>query len=670
MPSVSVIIPCYNVETYLEQCLNSIMNQTLHDIEIICVDDGSTDQTVEILNQLQSTDDRIKIVHQQNKGAGATRNLGLSIATGDYVSFLDADDFSDANMLELSLDQAMRNNADIVVYRIKRYIESTGEYLDCEWSVLEDNLPSTQCFSPKDIKSNFFNTLSGYTWDKLFNTAFIRKNGLLFQEQPVYNDAFFAYTALLKADRIAFLNQPLHYQRKRAAQNSITNRRALFFDCAYSLLSGMKAFLHENDLYSCYEQDFINYCAHLFYIDLQCRRKKSYQRARSYLRSKWFSEFDLFRDYTYFYNQEEYISFYNSVFSPLDQIDKDLLIGKSTLTIPVVYATDLGYLRYTIASMCSILQQPTLNVFYRFVILVPGKDTCDYTTPIENTLNKFSNYSLEIIKIGDEFDDAHIEISHISTPTYYRLLLPQLLPECDKCIYIDGDTIACDDLVNLYAIDLNDNYLGAVEALIYYEESDYHRNRLEIPEKHPFIYFNAGVLLMNLKKMREDHLVPRFLELVNKTFESQDQDILNLVCYGKIQSISPSYNVMTRYHKWEKMRFEEIMGQEAANAYIQATKCPTIIHYADKIKPWNNIAAVHSRYWWETVLSSCWELFASEKTDLLISYMYRQKRKAFYENGKLGYIFSKILGGIQCCKDHGLLYTIKLTLKKLKAKFF
>lgn len=97
MVEISVVVPVYNVETYLEECLNSIINQTFSDIEIICINDGSTDSSLDILNDYSKKDDRIKIINQENKGLGATRNKGIDLAKGKYIFFIDSDDYIELN---------------------------------------------------------------------------------------------------------------------------------------------------------------------------------------------------------------------------------------------------------------------------------------------------------------------------------------------------------------------------------------------------------------------------------------------------------------------------------------------------------------------------------------------------------------------------------------------
>ena len=115
-PKVSVIIPVYNTEPYLRECLDSVINQTLRDIEIICVDDGSTDGSLAILREYQEKDSRVSVYMQPNLNAGAARNHGLRYAKGEYLSFLDSDDFFERNMLETAYEYAKRQNAEICIH--------------------------------------------------------------------------------------------------------------------------------------------------------------------------------------------------------------------------------------------------------------------------------------------------------------------------------------------------------------------------------------------------------------------------------------------------------------------------------------------------------------------------------------------------------------------------
>ena len=125
-PLVSVIIPVYNAEQYLCECLESVVNQTLREIEIICVDDGSTDDSLPVIRKLQKKDSRISVLLQEHKGAGAARNLGLAHAKGQYLAFLDADDYFDPQLLEKGSGIMVRESTDIVVFRAYEHNQKTG----------------------------------------------------------------------------------------------------------------------------------------------------------------------------------------------------------------------------------------------------------------------------------------------------------------------------------------------------------------------------------------------------------------------------------------------------------------------------------------------------------------------------------------------------------------
>ncbi|MFR5028212.1 MAG: glycosyltransferase family 2 protein [Coprococcus sp.] len=139
---VSVILPVYNVSDYLRQCMDSIVGQTLKDIEIICVDDGSTDDSLAILKEYEAKDQRVKVIQQANAGAGAARNKGLEIATGEYLSFLDSDDFFEPDMLEKAWSKAHETRAQVVVFRSDQYREDLQEFVQVRWT-LHEKEPST-----------------------------------------------------------------------------------------------------------------------------------------------------------------------------------------------------------------------------------------------------------------------------------------------------------------------------------------------------------------------------------------------------------------------------------------------------------------------------------------------------------------------------------------------
>ena len=126
MPKVSIIVPIFNVEKYLRECLDSLINQTLDDIEIICVNDGSTDNSAQILQEYRFKDKRIKVINKENSGYGISMNMGLDVANGEFIGIVESDDFADSKMFEDLYNLAKEKNADIVKSDWLEYTTSTG----------------------------------------------------------------------------------------------------------------------------------------------------------------------------------------------------------------------------------------------------------------------------------------------------------------------------------------------------------------------------------------------------------------------------------------------------------------------------------------------------------------------------------------------------------------
>ena len=155
-PIVSVIMPVYNNEKYLEQCLDSIVNQSLTDIEIICVDDGSEDSSAEILKRYAEKDSRIRIIYQENAGAGAARNNGLRHSRGKYLSFLDSDDFFENDMLEKAVKKIEEDAADFVVFRCDQYLNDCDKFKNVRYTLKEQTLPPYVPFNFRQITDYVF----------------------------------------------------------------------------------------------------------------------------------------------------------------------------------------------------------------------------------------------------------------------------------------------------------------------------------------------------------------------------------------------------------------------------------------------------------------------------------------------------------------------------------
>ena len=212
MVKISVIIPVYNVEKYLKECLDSVINQSFEDMEIICVNDGSSDSSPEILDEYQKTDSRIKIITQENRGAAAARNIGLDNATGKYIYFMDGDDYLDLDALERLYEISNERNLDLLIFKMANFDERTGKE-DYSYSDMPFLLNiGKDVFNYEDFNDNLLN------FDVSVCTKFFKRELIedkRFPEGLIFEDNSFNIDYLLDAERISFLDECLYHRRIR-----------------------------------------------------------------------------------------------------------------------------------------------------------------------------------------------------------------------------------------------------------------------------------------------------------------------------------------------------------------------------------------------------------------------------------------------------------------------
>lgn len=315
---VSVILPVYNVAPYLDKCLNSIEQQTLRKIEIICVDDGSTDESFKIIKRHQNQDHRIRIVAQENRGAGTARNVGMKLARGKYLSFLDADDWIEKDTYSHAVAKAENFDADIVIYRAYLYENTTGKETKNNYSIKTAKLPEKVVFSRYDISSNLFSSIMGWAWDKLYRASFVFNSGLQFQEQRTTNDMFFVYASLLKAPRITVLDEYLYHQRRNVS-TSLSNSREKSWRCFYDALTELRRELIKMGIYEDYERDFVNYALHSCMWNLNTLKEPNAEALFYQLRNSWFEELGINeREADYFEDKKLYEQYLDIMELPLE----------------------------------------------------------------------------------------------------------------------------------------------------------------------------------------------------------------------------------------------------------------------------------------------------------------------------------------------------------------
>lgn len=228
MPKVSVLVPVYNVERYLSECLDSIVNQTLKDIEIICINDGSTDSSLSILEEYAKNDSRIKIIDKSNSGYGISMNIGLDNATGDYVGIIESDDFADLGMFETLYNMAVENKVDLV--KSDWYCYWTKNNSDIKANAISKEL-SNRVFSTKD--EPFVLKMQPAIWSGIYKREFLKENDVRFLETPgaSYQDTGFYFKAMMQAKSVIFTTEAFLHYRQDNLNSSVNNKNKVYCIC-------------------------------------------------------------------------------------------------------------------------------------------------------------------------------------------------------------------------------------------------------------------------------------------------------------------------------------------------------------------------------------------------------------------------------------------------------
>lgn len=218
MDKISVIVPIYKVENYLEKCLNSITNQTYKNLEIILIDDGSPDNCGEICERYALEDERIKVIHKENGGLSAARNTGIDVSTGKYVVFVDSDDWIAEDYCEVLFDALVNNDADVAA--VDYYMIDENEKILNIDSQTDDGFSETVIYEKSEIIKEMlaYKTFKNFAWNKIYKTEMLRNNK--FPEGVNYEDTIFTCDLLHKCSKIVFITKKCYYYLQRG--NSIT----------------------------------------------------------------------------------------------------------------------------------------------------------------------------------------------------------------------------------------------------------------------------------------------------------------------------------------------------------------------------------------------------------------------------------------------------------------
>lgn len=267
--------------------------------------------------------------------------------------------------------------------------------------------------------------------------------------------------------------------------------------------------------------------------------------------------------------------------------------------IPIVFAFDSNLILPACVSLSSLMMSSDKNTFYDIYILHSYKEILD-KGKLDKIQQHYSNCTITYIVIGDDFEGA-FEIRGITTPAYYRLLIPQLIPGYDKVIYSDVDVVFRRDLSTLYNIDLKDNYIAATYDLGLNLSVDGAKYMRSVEGLQYGEYIQSGFIILNNKLIVRDNLIKRFKDLSARSLRYQDQDILNIVCNGKIKILPFTYNMTDQaYYYITKKPY--LLSEKYLNDDISKACTVSTIHYNGH-KPWKTYC-VNFDIWWEVYRNS------------------------------------------------------------------
>lgn len=280
MPRLSIIVPIYNVEKYLSRCIESILNQTFKDFELILVNDGSTDNCKEICEKYKRMDSRIIVANKKNGGLSSARNLGIDISKGDYIGFVDSDDFIDVHMYEILLNTINAYDSDIVIcdyykvneYDIKKYEKMKSNNKDIKVENI-NNIDVIERIITRDIKIVV-------AWNKIYKRSLF--DNLRYKEGVICEDEFLAHRIFYKCNKVSIINQKLYYyiQRKGSIINSPFSSKD--FDKIYAIKDRVD-FLNEKkitNLIDKAEKSFMDYFVWNYFTGYQRLENIEYELKR------------------------------------------------------------------------------------------------------------------------------------------------------------------------------------------------------------------------------------------------------------------------------------------------------------------------------------------------------------------------------------------------------
>lgn len=533
---ITVIVPVYNVEHYLDKCLDSVIKQTYKNIEIIVVNDGSTDSSGAICKEFAEIDHRIIYIEQENAGLSAARNTGLENMSGDYVTFVDSDDWIEQDYVETLYQKIVEYQADIAVGNYYSFNESEGMFYfhilgDSYYEKVYDNVSIFEnLYESQEMKS--FALISA--WGKLYKAGLF--DHLRFDIGKLGEDGYLNQKIYLLAEKIVYIHKGIYSYRIR--NNSLS--RTWTEKWMHALVDAMS--------------ERITLLANLGY-PLEKHLAVYHQMLDWVLYNGPINGLSDTQSYKEFEMKKRL----------LNQFLRQELSEKKA----IVLAANYVYVDQVLTTIKSICYHNRSLRFY----LINSDFPNEWIKQINKRLEKFDS---EIINCRVTSEQISRYKTDISYTVFLRYFVADFVQE-DKALYLDCDLVVTKNLDDLFSTDLQDYPLAAVRD---FGGRAYFGREM----------FNAGVLLINNDLWKQEQMTQRLIDLTNEwhdKVDQADQSILNMLFEHKWLELDFDYNHIVIHKQFTDYQLPA--GQDY----------PGIIHYLSHRKPWKDLAAQTYRdVWW------------------------------------------------------------------------
>jgi len=584
------------------------MQQTYADIEMIFINDGSQDESREIVARYQDKDSRITIIDKKNGGPAMARNAGLHKAKGHYIMFCDSDDYYHPAMVSTMVTLIEEQpDIDLAMCNCKTLNAKNSLRKDKEYAFNKRN-------GIYDLTNYIKHQANILLWNKIFKREILCQYDIDFAKIRSHEDVNFIYKYLSVAKKINFTSIPLyHYRFHEQSLSENIRVNPAHIDEYLTCLEDVMDFMSRHDLLKQNQQYLINSISYIaFVIEKEftqhlAKDKQSHYALRLYQLSRNI-------DVTSIVNEELRAAITRLATGNIAGLTPECILTHDydEATIPLIFSVDKNYVGYLATTLQSIMENASSNRNYLIVILDCGIDYASILE-LEQQIENFLHFQLHVISALPfiaRYQERFVEKRHFTTAIYGRLLIPEICHRFKTAIYADCDMAFNRDIAELTDLDLGSNYIAAaidppleINRRIHQWWRDYVSKKLGLNETQAYV--NSGLIVFNIEQWKRHQIAEHCIEELKNGYSFPDQDVINIACKGKIHYLGQEWNCTCQAKELFQMpsavdavnhcAFLEKLAHDYATAYYGNK---TVFHYVAEQKPWAYPNTAHAEKWW------------------------------------------------------------------------